>query len=56
MKYAIRDMVPEETYWSWVFRHIKSFLYFGFKGRKFATILPVCPYCVNKIKEKSYED
>jgi len=53
MEYAIRDMVPEETYKQWVIRHIKSFLYYGFAGRKFATIMPICTSCIIKIRYKN---
>ena len=45
--YAIRDMIPNESYRHWVWRHILGYL--G-KPRKRTVILPVCEKCVFDIQ------
>jgi len=46
VRYAIRDMTPNETAWAWWWRHVMGFFTVGLVRRKFATIIPICESCV----------
>ncbi len=55
IKYAIRDSQKEETYSSWLYRHIKALLTFGLSRPDPKKFLPVCPECIDRIeKERKY--
>ncbi len=54
IKYAIRDSKEEETYSSWLYRHIKSVLTFGASRPNPKTFLPVCDECIDRIEKKNY--
>lgn len=53
MKYAIRDSKKEESYFDWLYRHVKAVFTFGLGRPNPKKFLPVCESCIKTIEYNS---